>query len=180
MDLFIQQPQMQYGPPTRGGACAPAMSCGAPDARTGAAAQGGRDVAAQGGREAAVRGGCVTAGVAGENAVPQRDPGAACTSGSTSTQGLESSPCSIAGEAYREERAYAARRHRHKLVLGMLRTVGVIVAVPVIVTLVFVASYALTCVLEGATPEELVQALSDLWEQALRIVRQVAQFASGS
>lgn len=180
MDLFIQQPQMQYGPPTRGGACAPAMSCGAPDARTGAAAQGGRDAAAQGGREAAVRGGCVTAGVAGENAVPQRDPGAACTSGSTSTQGLESSPCSIAGEAYREERAYAARRHRHKLVLGMLRTVGVIVAVPVIVTLVFVASYALTCVLEGATPEELVQALSDLWEQALRIVRQVAQFASGS
>lgn len=180
MDLFIQQPQMQYGPPTRGGACAPAMSCGAPDARTGAAAQGGRDAAAQGGREAAVRGGCVTAGVAGENAVPQRDPGAACTSGSTSTQGLESSPCSIAGEAYREERAYAARRHRHKLVLGMLRTVGVIVAVPVIVTLVFVASYALTCVLEGATPEELVQALSDLWEQALRIARQVAQFASGS
>lgn len=180
MDLFIQQPQMQYGPPTRGGACAPAMSCGAPDARTGIAAQGGRDAAAQGGREAAVRGGCVTAGVAGENAVPQRDPGAACTSGSTSTQGLESSPCSIAGEAYREERAYAARRHRHKLVLGMLRTVGVIVAVPVIVTLVFVASYALTCVLEGATPEELVQALSDLWEQALRIVRQVAQFASGS
>lgn len=180
MDLFIQQPQMQYGPPTRGGACAPAMSCGAPDARTGAAAQGGRDAAAQGGREAAVRGGCVTAGVAGENAVPQRDPGAACTSGSTSTQGLESSPCSIAGEAYREEKAYAARRHRHKLVLGMLRTVGVIVAVPVIVTLVFVASYALTCVLEGATPEELVQALSDLWEQALRIVRQVAQFASGS
>lgn len=62
----------------------------------------------------------------------------------------------------------------------MLRTVGVIVAAPVIVTLVFVASYALTCVLEGATPEELVQALSDLWEQALRIVRQVAQFASGS
>lgn len=180
MDLFIQQPQMQYGPPTRGGACAPAMSCGAPDARTGAAAQGGRDAAAQGGREAAVRGGCVTAGVAGENAVPQRDPGAACTSGSTSTQGLESSPYSIAGEAYREERAYAARRHRHKLVLGMLRTVGVIVAVPVIVTLVFVASYVLTCVLEGATPEELVQALSDLWEQALRIVRQVAQFASGS
>lgn len=180
MDLFIQQPQMQYGPPTRGGACAPAMSCGAPDARTGAAVQGGRDVAAQGGREAAVRGGYVTAGVAGENAVPQRDPGAACASGSTSTQGLESSPCSIAGEAYREERAYAARRHRHKLVLGMLRTVGVIVAVPVIVTLVFVASYALTCVLEGATPEELVQALSDLWEQALRIVRQVAQFASGS
>ncbi len=180
MDLFIQQPQMQYGPPTRGGACAPAMSCSAPDARTGAAAQGGRDAAAQGGREAAVRGGCVTAGVAGENAVPQRDPGAACTSGSTSTQGLESSPCSIAGEAYREEKAYAARRHRHKLVLGMLRTVGVIVAVPVIVTLVFVASYALTCVLEGATPEELVQALSDLWEQALRIVRQVAQFASGS
>lgn len=112
--------------------------------------------------------------------MPQRDPGAACASGSTSTQGLESSPCSIAGEAYREERAYAARRHRHKLVLGMLRTVGVIVAVPVIVTLVFVASYALTCVLEGATPEELVQALSDLWEQALRIVRQVAQFASGS
>lgn len=180
MDLFIQQPQMQYGPPTRGGACAPAMSCGAPDARTGAAAQGGRDAAAQGGREAAVRDGCVTAGVAGENAVPQRDPGAACTSGSTSTQGLESSPCSIAGEAYQEERAYAARRHRHKLVLGMLRTVGVIVAVPVIVTLVFVASYALTCVLEGATPEELVQALSDLWEQALRIVREVAQFASGS
>lgn len=179
MDLFIQQPQMQYGPPTRGGACVPAMPCGAPDARVGAAAQGGRDAAAPGGRDAAAQGGCVAAGVAGENAVPQCAPGAACTSESTSAQGLESSPCSIAGEAYREERAYAARRHRRKLVLGMLRTVGVIVAVPVIVTLVFVASYALTCVLEGATPEELVQALSDLWEQALRIVRQVAQFASG-
>ena len=31
---------------------------------------------------------------------------------------------------------------------------------------VFVVSYALTCILDGATPEELIEALAMLYEQA--------------
>lgn len=89
-------------------------------------------------------------------------------------------PVSRAGEpllpnegAYRCEKAYDARRRRRRAALAVLRTVLTIALVPVAVAIVFVGSYAVTCILDGATPEELVQALLDLLEQVKSIVREV-------
>lgn len=75
--------------------------------------------------------------------------------------------------AYRCEKAYDARRRRRRAVLAVLKVVLTIALVPVAVTIVFVGSYAVTCILDGATPEELVQALLDLLEQVKSIVREV-------
>lgn len=75
--------------------------------------------------------------------------------------------------AYRCEKAYDARRRRRRAVLAVLKVVLTIALVPVAVAIVFVGSYAVTCILDGATPEELVQALLDLLEQVKSIVREV-------
>lgn len=75
--------------------------------------------------------------------------------------------------AYRCEKAYGARRRRRRAVLAVLKVVLTIALVPVAVAIVFVGSYAVTCILDGATPEELVQALLDLLEQVKSIVREV-------
>lgn len=89
-------------------------------------------------------------------------------------------PVSRAGEpllpnegAYRCEKAYDARRRRRRAVLAVLKVVLTIALVPVAVVIVFVGSYAVTCILDGATPEELVQALLDLLEQVKSIAREV-------
>lgn len=72
----------------------------------------------------------------------------------------------LAGEEYGAERAYDVYRARRRAWLGIVRTVLFVVAVPVVAALVFVASYAVTCILDGASPEELVDALATLFEQA--------------
>jgi len=51
-------------------------------------------------------------------------------------------------------------------VLGIVRAVLLVLAVPLMMAVVFVVSYALTCILDGATPEELIEALAMLYEQA--------------
>lgn len=78
-------------------------------------------------------------------------------------------PHSIAGDAYQKERAYDARRRRRRVFMGVVRCVLAIVLVPLAVALVFVGSYALTCILEGATPDELIQALWDLFDHVCQI-----------
>ena len=75
--------------------------------------------------------------------------------------------------AYRCEKAYDARRRRRRAVLAVLKVVLTVALVPVAVAIVFVGSYAVTCILDGATPEELVQALLDLLEQVKSIAREV-------
>lgn len=69
-------------------------------------------------------------------------------------------------EAYGSERKYDTRRARRRAVLGIVRAVLLVLAVPLMMAVVFVVSYALTCILDGATPEELIEALAMLYEQA--------------
>lgn len=73
-----------------------------------------------------------------------------------------------AAEAYAAERAYDVKRMRRGALLGVLRAVLLALAVPVLVAAVFVASYALTCILDGATPEELMDALAALFDRSAR------------
>ena len=74
-----------------------------------------------------------------------------------------------AAEAYAAERAYDVKRMRRGALLGVLRAVLLALAVPVLVAAVFVASYALTCILDGATPEELMDALAALFDRICSI-----------
>lgn len=87
-------------------------------------------------------------------------PGPACEVPSANAE-----PYSIAQEAYQRELDHdrkRTRRHRRGVALRVLLT---IVLVPVLLFAAFVASYALTCVLNGATPEELLQLMAQLFDQ---------------
>ena len=72
-------------------------------------------------------------------------------------------PYSIAQEAYRQELDYDRRRVRGRRRKTMLRVLLTIVLVPILLFAAFIASYVLTCVLNGATPEELAQLMAKLF-----------------
>lgn len=78
---------------------------------------------------------------------------------------------SIAAEAYREALAYDARRARRAKAARVGRVLAMVVLTPVAMALIFLASYALTCIANGATPEELVVLMGEL-------LHRVAEFAS--
>ena len=61
--------------------------------------------------------------------------------------------------AYEAERAYDAARTRHARRMGALRVVLTVVLVPCALFAVFVTAYALTCVMNGASPQELGELL---------------------
>lgn len=61
--------------------------------------------------------------------------------------------------AYEAERAYDAARTRHARRMGALRVVLTVVLVPCALFAVFVTAYALTCVMNGASPRELGELL---------------------
>lgn len=83
-----------------------------------------------------------------------------------------------AAEAYQAERAYDRRRARRRKLVHALRLLGIVVAVPFAVVAVFLASYALTYILNGASPEEVAQALFELMARIKTVVTQV--FSSGT
>ena len=45
---------------------------------------------------------------------------------------------------------------------AVLKVIALVIATPVALAVVFVAAYAFTCILNGATPDEVVVMLSDL------------------
>lgn len=113
-------------------------------------------------RGSAVKADVVRTDTARASAVASGAPGPApvCEAPSASAE-----PYSIAQEAYRRELDHdrkRTRRHRRGIALRILLT---IVLVPVLLFLAFVASYTLTCVLNGATPEELLQLMTQLFDQ---------------
>ena len=75
----------------------------------------------------------------------------------------EGEPYSVEQEAYQEEVAYYAARAKRKRLLAVVRVLALIVLVPVGLGMVFVASYALACIASGASPQELVQLLGELF-----------------
>ncbi len=80
----------------------------------------------------------------------------------------DDSPRSVACEDYRAELAFDRKRVRRRRALTAFRALVFILAVPILLVVVFIASYALTFVLSGARPEEVVEALADcfkmVWE----------------
>ena len=79
---------------------------------------------------------------------------------------------SIEQEAYRDGLAFQKRRARRRKVLSVLRALALIVLVPVALVLVFLASYVLTCIFNGASPQEVVDLVGSLVHTAWDFVRE--------
>ena len=81
--------------------------------------------------------------------------------------GCESAPeaYSVQQDSYAQELAFDKRRARRRRVGQRLRTLAMIVLIPLGLAAIFLASYALTCILNGASPGEVPQHLSALGQR---------------
>lgn len=77
-------------------------------------------------------------------------------------------------DSYRKELAYGKKRARSRKLKSALRILLLIVAVPVLLVLVFLGSYVFTCILDGATPDEVVQLLGVQLGRAQNFIQAVA------
>ena len=72
-------------------------------------------------------------------------------------------PVSVAADAYREDKAFDRKRRRRRARERVLRAVALIILMPIAIVAVFLISYALTCILNGASPDELAASFSNLF-----------------
>lgn len=91
-----------------------------------------------------------------QNVVPAAVPAA--------VPGCDSAPeaYSVQQDSYAQELAFDKRRARHRLWAQRLRTLAMIVLIPMGLATIFLVSYALTCILNGASPNEVLQHLAAL------------------
>lgn len=94
-----------------------------------------------------------------QNVVPAAVPAA--------VPGCESAPeaYSVQQDSYAQELAFDKRRARRRRVGQRLRTLAMIVLIPLGLAAIFLASYALTCILNGASPNEVLQHLAALGQR---------------
>ena len=81
---------------------------------------------------------------------------------------------SLEQETYQEELAFHKRRLRTSRMASVARIVLAVVLIPLGLAALFVASYAFTCIIDGATPGEVVELLKGFAERVF------AQIAGGS
>lgn len=81
--------------------------------------------------------------------------------------GCKSAPeaYSVQQDSYAQELAFDKRRARRRRVGQRLRILAMIVLIPLGLAAIFLASYALTCILNGASPNEVLQHLSALGQR---------------
>lgn len=72
---------------------------------------------------------------------------------------------SVQQESYAQELAFDKRRAHRRRWSQRLRTLAMIVLIPLGLAAIFLASYALTCILNGASPSEVLQHLSALGQR---------------
>ena len=80
---------------------------------------------------------------------------------------------SVAQDAYREELAFQRHRARRRRIGACLRVLALIVLIPFGLAAVFVGSYVLTCIINGATPEEVLDVLAAMPSRVESFVRSV-------
>lgn len=78
---------------------------------------------------------------------------------------LPGQPYSVAQESYRRELAFDRKRARKRGFAAVLKTVLFALLLPVVLVAVFVAAYALACIANGASPQELLELLAALLER---------------
>ena len=72
---------------------------------------------------------------------------------------------SVQQDSYAQELAFDKHRARRRRLGQRLRTLAMIVLIPLGLAAIFLASYALTCILNGASPNEVLQHLSALGQR---------------
>lgn len=72
---------------------------------------------------------------------------------------------SVQQDSYAQELAFDKRRARRRRLGQRLRTLAMIVLIPLGLVAIFLASYALTCILSGASPNEVLQHLAALGQR---------------
>ena len=72
---------------------------------------------------------------------------------------------SVQQDSYAQERAFDKRRSRRRRWGQRLRTLAMIVLIPLGLAAIFLASYALTCILNGASPSEVLEHLAALGQR---------------
>ena len=72
---------------------------------------------------------------------------------------------SVQQDSYAQELAFDKRRARHRRWAQRLRTLAMIVLTPLGLAAIFLASYALTCILNGASPSEVLKHLAALGQR---------------
>ncbi len=72
---------------------------------------------------------------------------------------------SVQQDSYAQELAFDKRRARRRRLGQRLRTLAMIVLIPLGLVAIFLASYALTCILNGASPNEVLQHLTALGQR---------------
>lgn len=95
-----------------------------------------------------------------QNVVPAAVPAA--------VPGCESAPEAYSVQqdsSYAQELAFDKRRARRRRVGQRLRTLAMIVLIPLGLAAIILVSYALTCILNGASPSEVLQHLSALGQR---------------
>ena len=72
---------------------------------------------------------------------------------------------SVQQDSYAQELAFDKRRARRRRLGQRLRTLAMIVLIPLGLAAIFLVSYSLTCILNGASPNEVLQHLSALGQR---------------
>ena len=100
-----------------------------------------------------------------QGAAPAAAPVAAF--GHESTRGSEpaSEAYSVQQDSYAQELAFDKRRARRRRLGQRLRTLAMIVLIPLGLAAIFLVSYALTCIINGASPNEVLQHLAALGQR---------------
>lgn len=83
-------------------------------------------------------------------------------------------PFSIAQDSYERERAYDRARTRGKRRAAVLKTFAMLLALPVVLVAVFVGAYAVTCIVNGAHPDEVPQLMLELYRRIEGFARDIA------
>lgn len=72
---------------------------------------------------------------------------------------------SVQQDSYAQELAFDKRRARRRRWAQRLRTLAMIVLIPLGLAAIFLVSYALTCILNGASPSEVLEHLAALGQR---------------
>ena len=77
---------------------------------------------------------------------------------------------SVQQDSYAQELAFDKRRARRRRWVQRLRTLAMIVLIPLGLAAIFLVSYALTCILNGASPSEVLEHLAALGQRLSDVV----------
>ena len=80
---------------------------------------------------------------------------------------------SVQQDSYAQELAFDKRRARRRRWAQRLRTLAMIVLIPLGLAAIFLVSYALTCILNGASPSEVLEHLAALGQRLGDVVTTV-------